>query len=346
MSVNVVGHISSFKANNNLVSPVKQQNNNKLKINYKDEALGIFGGVSSFLALKKILKLPFKKIVEEMMNNFSAVNANEVKQVANLMKKDLKDSNVSFVKVNQENQNVILDELLDDIKKSNGYKKFEKLKLGKLQERLIKPILEKAIQATSEGRNGFYFPLSNKIFTPENESPIILHEIGHAINANRSKFAKTIINVARVLPILTLAYLACYPISKISTASSKAKLKKKRNEIKKKDVTESEKTKRMNKLLNFEEKSINASEKYHDFIKNNIGKLLLITSVPMILEEALASYRGLKATKGIMKPEAIIKTKIGLGLALSTYVIGSVITASSAVVGKVIYDKITKPKTA
>jgi hypothetical protein len=87
-----------------------------------------------------------------------------------------------------------------------------------------------------------------------------------------------------------------------------------------------------------------------DFIRNNIGKIIGLSFVPIIAEEALASHRGLKLIKSITKDLNVIKhVKKVQGYGLSSY-IAAAFLGVSAMAGVKIKDaiqaKMTKKKEA
>ena len=98
------------------------------------------------------------------------------------------------------------------------------------------------------------------------------HELGHAMNANLSKIGKFLQKsrpVSMYLPVLLALYGAC---------TRKAKPKN-------------------------EDGKLNGAQKTHNFVRDNAGKLAFLASVPMLLEEGMATVKGQKFANKLLKPE-------------------------------------------
>ena len=52
-----------------------------------------------------------------------------------------------------------------------------------------------------------------------------------------------------------------------------------------------------------EDGKLNGAQKTHNFVRNNAGKLAFLASVPMLLEEGMATVKGQKFANKLLKPE-------------------------------------------
>lgn len=114
------------------------------------------------------------------------------------------------------------------------------------------------------------------------------HELGHAMNANLSKFGKILQKcspVSTLVPLLLGVYGAC-------TRKSKSKN---------------------------EDGKLNGAQRTHNFVRNNAGKLAFLASVPMLLEEAMATVKGQKFANKLLKPELAKKVLKANIWAYTTY---------------------------
>lgn len=108
----------------------------------------------------------------------------------------------------------------------------------------------------AKGENAFYADSLKLAVTPKNKPSLILHELGHAINAHKGKFLKFLQTTRGKLTALAPALVL---------------------------------------LNNFSQKSDNEKT----FIERNAGKIGFLAFLPTIIEEGIASIRGIKAAKQI-----------------------------------------------
>lgn len=109
------------------------------------------------------------------------------------------------------------------------------------------------------------FMQSKVIYRPEkNLSLAIFHEIGHAANSQFSKIGKTL-QKCRPLSIFAPYVILLIGLSKTKKAP--------------------------------DEKPKKTTDKINTFIKNNAGKLTFLATVPILIEEAMASLKGYKFAK-------------------------------------------------
>lgn len=133
------------------------------------------------------------------------------------------------------------------------------------------------------------------------------HELGHALNYNMSKFGK-ILQKCRPISMFAPVVLALYGA-----------------------VTRASKPKE-------EGKDLNGVQKTHNFVRNNTGKLAFLATIPMLLEEGMASIKGQKFAKQLLKPEMAKKVVKGNAIAYSTYAITAVFSALAAAAAVKIKD--------
>lgn len=119
------------------------------------------------------------------------------------------------------------------------------------------------------GMNACFLPKANKIVTPSKTlKTSIFHEMGHALNANGNPILKGLQKcrpAAMIIPGIVLAMSL------------------------------------LNKHKVGEEKSQNKVKGTLDTIKDNAGKITAIAMAPMVVEEAIASLRGGKIAKNLVK---------------------------------------------
>lgn len=141
-------------------------------------------------------------------------------------------------------------------------------------------LMQKLLNATKNGNQAFYHPVINSVVAPKSNPSLLTHELGHVKNAHMFKGAKPAIAAMRVC---TLALApAMIPAIAIWQACS------------------------------------NKNDK--SFIKENAGKLTFAAFLPMIAEEAAASWHAIKSSIKCEMPKAVIQNqKKALGLALGTY---------------------------
>jgi len=137
------------------------------------------------------------------------------------------------------------------------------------------------------------------------------HEIGHAINCNKSKFWKIIQKSGKPLKVLPALFIAV------------ALLKRKK--------AEGEETKGL-----FDKVTI--------FIKNNAGKLSAAALLPSIAEELMATKRGNALAKQILTPENFKKVaKVNKWGAIS-YIAIAALTGGAAYLCNKVKDAVASPK--
>lgn len=209
-----------------------------------------------------------------------------------------------------ESINNLIDNLPENSKNiNNALEKGIKLPMPKL----VKTLFANSFRETLEtGNNATYISAAKTIIANvEKMGSSVFHEMGHAINHNKSLFWKSLQKMR--LPLTIIA----------STSSLTAILKRK-------------------KIKDEEPKNI--FDQFTTFIKNNVGKIVGLSFVPIIAEELKATSRGNKLAKQVLKPELykhVVKTN---RLSAISYISTAVVTTATAILGSKIRDKIAKPQ--
>ena len=88
----------------------------------------------------------------------------------------------------------------------------------------------------------------------------------------------------------------------------------------------------------------NNFDKVTTFIKNNVGKLAVLSFIPLVAEELAASYKGEKLAKQVLSPELLKKVENCNRLGASTYILMASAVGLGAVVASKVRDAIAKPE--
>ena len=136
-----------------------------------------------------------------------------------------------------------------------------------------------------------YYINPNSIVLPKDKLPTAgFHEVGHAMNYNLSKVGKFLQEckpIAKFAPIVLGVYGA---ISRRSKPTG-------------------------------ENKELTSAQKTNNFIRDNAGKLTLLASLPMLIEEGMATFKGQKFANKVLKPDLAKKVLKGNLLAYSSYLV-------------------------
>lgn len=136
-------------------------------------------------------------------------------------------------------------------------------------------IVKKNAQMVENGMNAFaLFPNKKIVINMKKFGYGLPHEIGHQLNHHFSKIGKGLQKV-RSLGVYTSAVVI--PLAMFSKKRDKA------------------------------DKSQNIFQKTVGFIRNNAGKLITLSFIPMAAEETLASIKGLKLAKTILNKNDYVK---------------------------------------
>ena len=138
------------------------------------------------------------------------------------------------------------------------------------------------LEQVAKGQNAFFMDSRKLAVAPEAKPSLILHELGHAINAKKP-FTKFLQNTRRFAPYAPTAILFATQLMP------------------------------------------NKKDGKPSFVKKYGGLLGFAAFLPTIIEEALASFRGIKAAKGAIGKSPALKTLTkNYGFALATYIISGI----------------------
>lgn len=158
----------------------------------------------------------------------------------------------------------------------------------------IKDLMD-PIMSVKKGVNAFFAAsLKGKdagaILIPEKDiSYALYHELGHSHNFNMSKIGNFLFK-SRLLSMYVPALIALY-----GAFSRKSKPE--------------------------DGKELTAAQKTNNFIRDNAGKISFFVTIPMLLEEGLATKKGLGWAKKYLSPENFKQVKKGNLIAYTSYLL-------------------------
>ena len=310
---------SNFNNYNNVnFQAKKKKENNSNNVGFKTMALAYAGGsMADFLT-----KCAYQVTIG---NSFlSGVTSGKIAQGANLgevMSDAIKYTHldkkgfefIDLAKCANTDEAVKLTETL--IRKEYAA---DKLSNALLKNPLTRTRQEKAIIADArmlgEGSNAAVFLNTNKmVMNSEKIGYAGFHEIGHALNRNFSKIGKSLQKIRVPMQLVPGVLLTT------------ALLTNKRTDE--------------NKPQNFWQKTT-------QFVKNNVGKLTTLTFVPAIIEELMASHKGMKLAKGMLDKnqlKQVAKTNIFGAL---SYIGAALAVGYAASVANKVRDSIVEKRQA
>lgn len=143
--------------------------------------------------------------------------------------------------------------------------------------------LREALKPVARGENAFYTDELKLAVAPKSKPSLILHELGHAINAHKGKFLRFLQKSRGYVSAVPTALLL------LNSAIPKRKDNKK------------------------------------NFVENNAGLIGFASFLPTIIEEGIASIRGIKAAKNTLgKAVNLAPLKRNYFFAWLTYVIAGI----------------------
>lgn len=184
--------------------------------------------------------------------------------------------------------------------------------LAVLAELLTGKTIKKNKKLAESITYGCFDPMSNRIFTGKPAS--VLHEIGHAINKNGNFLTRLPHNLT------IISRIALIPLA-ILTAIFTKKPKKTRGE---------------------ETNNKTSWQKLKEFVHNHIGLTVVGLSIPLLVEEGLASARAIKFVNASKTLSETVKNQHNklLKIAYGSYLIGTAVIASAASLTVYTKDKI------
>ena len=169
--------------------------------------------------------------------------------------------------------------------------------------------------ATAKGKNAFYHPMMNSIGVNKDKfSTATFHELGHAFNANKSKFwgAMQKMRMPSMLLATGLAIFAAF--------TKKAESK--------------------------DGEELTKGQKAKNFVRNNAGYIAGASMLPVVAEEVMASIRGCKWANANLPKELAKKVKTTNIFGAVSYVAAAAAVALSAVVATKVKDSIMEKQKA
>lgn len=151
----------------------------------------------------------------------------------------------------------------------------------------------------------------NTILMPKKEMSLLaFHEMGHAINFNKSAIGKAL---QKIRP--ACIYLSAIPV--LYGVFTKQEVAKDNEELSMKQKTK-------------------------NFFRDNAGKLTFIATLPIIIEEAMASYKGEKIAEKMLPKELLGKLSKTNKFAFMSYIGMATFAGLGAYAGVKIKDKLAK----
>lgn len=172
--------------------------------------------------------------------------------------------------------------VLEEVKQNKMINKIAKLltKSEMDESSMYKMASDQMLSQIKGGYNACYLPKANKVIIPDKHlQTSVFHELGHAMNANGSALTKALQKCRPLAKYVPIAVLAISLLNK----TPKNEDNKKKNE------------------------SQNIFKKVANGIKNHAGLISGLAMAPMVLEEGLASLRGQKLAKSLVKDGKLSK---------------------------------------
>lgn len=182
---------------------------------------------------------------------------------------------------------------------------FRNTYLGKLYRKMLQSTFE-------HGGNAAFFPKTNRIgVNIDKLGASTFHEMGHAINRNLSTFWKGMQKMRGPAMITgsVLTFAALFKRKKVEG-----------------------------------EKPKNTFDKVTTFIKDNVGKLVTLTFVPVVAEELMATHRGNQMAKKVLSADMFKKVRNMNRLGAATYIIAGIGAGLTAFTASKVRDLVAPPK--
>ena len=288
---------------------------------------GVAAGWAAYKYLPKFKKpygrwvfTEFEKIPEAQNNRYFSAAQKAFKRT------QLNAKNVDVIDINPNNSESVIKNTLDksnknienyvkktfglkeqNIKKKKPRPKWKYILFGPSGEEKMKEMLKKV----ADGKNACFHIMSGNVLVNKNKMGFsTFHEIGHAINANSSKLAKSLVIGSHLTAKIAAPIL-------LATAL-----------IKKQNPVQYNRRRR--------------THKDNNMLKDNIGLITFGCLTPVLIEEGMASINGIKMAKKVLKPSETKNLKCLYGKAWSTYLIGAIFAGACAQLAVYIKDKLTQ----
>lgn len=172
----------------------------------------------------------------------------------------------------------------------------------------------KAMREKMKATHKTYIRANSVVLPQKGMAGAGFHELGHALNFNMSKFGK-FLQKSRLVSMIAPSLLVIYGA-----------------------VTRASKPKE-------EGKDLNGAQKTHNFVRNNAGKLALAASLPILVEEGMATIKGQKYAKKFLTPDLAKRVFKGNAIAYLSYISLAVFSALAATTAVKVKDAAIQNKT-
>lgn len=268
------------------------------------------GVVTQFLAgeLQHIMLI---EKIDKAANKDSALYSAAIEPA--LEKAGLKSKNIKIIDAGEAKNKTHIEKLFALKKLEQKYSNSKNFLVKFYLKRKIE-MCKSRISSLIKGKNACYgsTPSGGVIVLNKGKTAIsAFHEMGHAMNRHFSSVGKALQKIGRKNKYVVGLLLA--------TALFKRK------------KVDGEKTEGW-------------FDKATTFVKNNVGKLVFISFVPTLIEEAMASIKGRKLAKSFFAPDKIKNITKHYTLAWLTYFSVAAITSLSCLVASKVRDEVAQPK--
>lgn len=275
-----------------------------------DCGIGILAGCATKASLRTCGgKIAGKQLIKGLQKITQAENDEFLKGALQAYNNsELIQKGVKIHHVDQNNVGTVVDNILQSTKlNSNNGNKLKKA----INEFYAKKI-ERGFQAIANGFNACHMPKTKGIYVNKDKMAFsIFHEMGHAINANCKDWRKVLQKIK--LPSKAIGGLA---FATALFTNRKAKNDPTRDNI----------------------------DKTTDFVKDNCGKIVFISILPTLAEEAMASINGAKMAKKVLNNDMLKKLNKLNFKAWGTYLTGAVVAGVGSALAVYIKDKVAGNK--
>ena len=279
------------------ISKIQNIENKKTKPNFKESVAGV--AASQIIPISSMaIGIPVINKMSKIATSLTQTEINNLNQASEtiLNTTGLKKLGVDIVNINNvQNLTGLPDKVAE----------------------IMNPII-----GTAKGKNAFFTNKeiagiigANKIGINKQKLPTAaFHEIGHAINYNKSGFWKT------MQKLRTPGILIATALGIFAAVTKKSKPK--------------------------DGEELSKGKQIKEKIRNNSGKLAFLAMTPMLLEEAMASIRGCKEAKKLLDPSLYKKVAKTNKVAYISY-IGTALSVGLAAFGaRKVKDKLIEIKEA
>lgn len=309
------------------VDMVSVNSNNDNKVTLFEAGAGIGAGYATYTQAKKYARKPYGKYILSQLEKLSERESLEFSAAAKraFSQEKLGDKGIKIVDLTSNNfetfKNDAIKAMQDAVNKRKRNIPKGNTKLDKKLEEVTKKLdkrnagkLESALTSILLGENACYMPFNNTVVVNPNKMGFsTFHELGHAINNNSKGFVKALAKSRNFIALLAPVVLFTSIVKKKKPEDQKPK---------------------------------NLWDRFTTFIKNNCGKLMFLSMVPVIAEEGLASINGHKLGKKVLSPEMLKKMNTLNLKAFGSYVLGATIMSVCGALAVWVKDRVAQPELA